>query len=109
MNHSTANHHRLFLSVLSLSLLACGARGAGEAERLKLENGVVSAGFGSGGLLRITELASQQSVLLAEEPATVMVNGQKLTVPGLKLADLKHRKDSVTYHYAAGDKQLHVI
>ena len=109
MNRSIPNHDRLLLSVLSLSLLACGARGAEHAERFKLENGVVSAGFGSGGLLRITELASQQSVLLAEEPATVMVNGEKLTVPGLKLAEVQPRKDSVIYRYAAGDKQLHVI
>ena len=97
------------IPLLTALLLGTGALGADKPEQFRLDNGVVSAGFGVAGLVRITETATRQSVELTEDSVTLAVDGERLAVLGLKLTDTKRRKESVTYTYRAGDKQLQIV
>jgi hypothetical protein len=103
------NRYALLLPLTGLSLLAPLAGGAAKTEQLKLDNGIISAGFAGGGLTRLSEAASGQNLFLTEEPASLTVNGEKLALAALKLVEVKPRKESITYSYAAGDRRLQVV
>jgi hypothetical protein len=106
MNPSFPIRRRLLLRVLGLALLASFAQGA---ERITLNNGEIAADFDDTGLVRLSVPASTVDLTMTGDSATLTVNGEKLAVPGLKLTGAKRREESVTYTYAAGDKQLEVI
>ena len=98
------------LSLMAIFLPFLGAaQGANASQRFRLDNGIIEAEFGTGGLLRITDTASRQSIELTEEPVALTVDSEKLALAELKSADIRQRKDSVTYTYQAGDRQLRVI
>ena len=88
--------------------LACFA-GAAAPSLHSLRNDHLAAEFDATGLVRLSDPTSRQSLALTGESASLTVNGEKLAVPGLKLTDTKRQKESVTYTYVAGDKQLQVI
>lgn len=98
-----------FFRWLSAALALATTAGAAEPARLTLKNDRLAAEFEGAGLVRLTDLASQQTLALAADSASLTVNGEKLSAPGLKLTGAKHRKESVTYTYAAGDKRLQVV
>jgi hypothetical protein len=106
MPHTLTNNQRLLCSALCLSLLAPALRAA---ERFTLDNGTLSAGFDHAGLVQLAMPNSPLRFTLANDSATLTVNGEKLAVPGLKLTGTRLRKESITYTYAAGEGQLEVI
>lgn len=79
------------------------------ADRLQLSNGKVSADFDSQGLVQLSLAESSHRFTLAGDTASLTVNGEKLSMPGLRLGSTRRRKNSLTYTYAAGDRQLLVI
>ncbi len=101
--------HRFLPLALLLGLLAPGAPGAAPTETMILDNGLVTAGFGPGGLVRLAQGSPPHTVSLAERAITLTVDGERLAVPGLRLVETKQLRESLTYTYAAGDKQLQVI
>ena len=103
-------HPRLIhLSLLATVSWLAFPVNASSSSRLTLRNDLLAAEFDANGLVRLTVPATAQVLELAGESASLTVNGEKLTVPGLKLTRTRLRKESVTYTYAAGDKQLEVI
>jgi hypothetical protein len=74
-----------------------------------LSNSHIAAEFDNAGLTRVTDQATRQSFVLSGDSASITVNGEKLAVPGLRLLDTELRKNSVTFTYTAGDRQLKVI
>ena len=106
MNHSTLHASRILLGPLCLALSTLAPRAA---ERLQLSNGKVTADFDAQGLVQLSLAKSSHSFAWAGDAASLTVNSEKLPVPGLKPASTRRRKDTVTYTYAAGDRQLQVI
>ena len=122
MKHSFYRLHMLLVATVCLGLWLPAAFGA---DRFKLSNGEISAEFDETGLASIVLLRrdqeprqeqqqehdqeQEQGIKFQGESAVLTVNGQRLAVPGLTLTDTKRRKESVTYAYVAGDKELHVI
>ncbi|MGA2259375.1 MAG: hypothetical protein ABSG53_32270, partial [Thermoguttaceae bacterium] len=98
-------NHALLRAVLCLSSLSAAAHGA---EQFTLDNGEISAVFDSRGLVQLA-LPNSPSLLLANDSALLTVNGEKLAAPDLRRLDAKQQKESVTYTYQAGDKQLQVV
>jgi hypothetical protein len=95
--------------ILTLTLAFCTmARGAETVEKFTLDNGIVSAGFGSAGMLRISDSASRQNVELIENAIELVVDGEKITLAGLKSLGNKQQKERIIYAYQSGDKQLEV-
>ena len=106
MDHPLPTSNSLLIGALCASLLIPDALGA---NRFKLGNEEISAEFDEASLVRVSRLKSKQSLDFSGDSAVIMVGGEKLAVPGLKLTGTQRRKESVTYRYAAGDKQLQVI
>ena len=79
------------------------------AEQFRLHNDLVTADFDATGLTRLTLPNSPAVLDLANDSAFLTVDGERLAVPGLKLTAAHQEKDSLTYTYVAGDKQLQVI
>ncbi|KAB2641268.1 MAG: hypothetical protein DVB25_02360 [Verrucomicrobia bacterium] len=78
------------------------------AAPIHLHNSLLSADFDAGGLTRLT-LANSPAVLdVANDTTSLTVDGERLAVPGLKLTGTQQDKESITYTYAAGNKQLQV-
>jgi hypothetical protein len=94
------------LGSLCLALLVPASRGA---ENFKLNNGVVTAEFDGNGLVQLSLPKTGQSFALAGDACSLLVNGERLSLPGLKRTAFKRRKDGVTYTYAVGDWQLQVV
>ncbi len=74
-----------------------------------LDNGVVSATFEDGELVRLCNAASNRVVELAGDSAMLTVNGEKFAAPGRKLIRTERRQDDLTFSYEAGDKQFQVV
>ena len=89
-------NHGLQLAALCLSSFLAAVDGA---ERFTLDNGEISAAFDSRGLVQLKLAKSPHGLLLANDSAVLVVNGEKLAAPGLKLLDAKQ---------AEGERDLHV-
>jgi hypothetical protein len=106
MTTKTMRSHTLLLAIVCLGAISTAMHGA---DRLNLDNGEISADFGSAGLVKVTMLKSKHSIVLANDSATLTVDGERLAAPGLKLVDTRRQKESIAYTYRAGNKQLQVI
>ncbi|MEI7909383.1 MAG: hypothetical protein WCK77_07080 [Verrucomicrobiota bacterium] len=105
MKPSTIHLTRCLPVALGLGLLAPALA---LAAPIHLQNALLTAEFDAGGLTRLT-LANSPAVLdVANDTASLTVDGERLAMPGLKLTGTQQDKESVTYTYAAGNKQVQV-
>lgn len=102
-------HNSAAIAWLATSLLLAPAVPAAQQHRFTLSNSEIAAEFDNAGLTRVIDQATKQSFVLSGDSASIAINGEKVAVPGLKLLDTARRKNSVTFTYTAGDRQLKVI
>jgi len=101
---------RLVLSGAAIFVLVSLVTEAARAgEPPKLDNGIISAEFGPTGMVRITNAASRWSVALAEAPVTLVLDGERISPPALKLTGSERRETSIAYSYQAGDRRLEAV
>jgi len=106
MTPSTINLTCCLPAVLGLGLIAPTTA---SAARFALNNDRISAVFDDTGLTRLAIPDSSAVLEFANDSASLTVNGERLALADLKLTGTQQEKDSLTYTYAAGDKQLKVI
>ena len=97
-----------YCAVAALWLLLCPAV-ASAAERETLDNGLFRAVFEDGALTRISDIASHGNVDITGDAAALTVDGQRLAVPGMKLAATQRGKNSIEFSYGSGEKHFTVV
>ncbi len=111
MNTTAMNLTRCLPIALGLGLLAPALSHAQQqVQHLQLKNDHIVADFDDAGTgLRRLALPNSTAVLdFANDSAALTVDGERLAAPGLKLTDTRQEKESITYTYAAGNKQVQV-
>lgn len=99
--------HTVPLAVAAVSIAMLAAPAIGRAG--SLDNGVLSARFEDGALVRLA-LAGGGQIELAGESGSITIDGKTLAVPGLKRLDEQTTPDSVTFIYDAGEgRRLRVV
>jgi hypothetical protein len=106
MNFRSMRNHALLAIALGFCFMHSAAHAA---ENFSLANSGISADFNSTGLVRLTLLKSKQSLVLAGDTASLTVNGERISTSGLPLVDVDQKKESITFHYRSGEKELAVI
>ena len=103
----TAIHLTCCLPVaLGLGLLAPALA---VAAPIHLQNGQITADFDDGGLTGLALANSPAKLSFDKDTAKLTIDGEPLAVPALQLTATAHDEQSVTYTYAAGNKQLKVV
>ena len=103
----TAIHLTCCLPVaLGLGLLAPSLA---VAAPIHLQNGQITADFDDGGLTGLALANSPAKLSFDKDTAKLTIDGEPLAVPALQLTATTHDEQSVTYTYAAGNKQLKVV
>ncbi|MCF7674067.1 MAG: hypothetical protein K9N23_01770 [Akkermansiaceae bacterium] len=77
--------------------------------QFRLDNGLLTAEFDDHGLTGLAAAGAPAVLEFANDSAALEVAGERLEVAGLKLTGMKEEKESLTYSYAAGNRQLEVV
>jgi len=109
MKPSPANLTRCLPVALGVGLLASTPCFA-QQQHIRLQNEHITADFNDSGagICRLALANSPAALDLANESASLTIDGERLAVQGLKLTGTQLEKESVTYTYTAGSKQLQV-
>lgn len=105
------NTPRPLLLLLGLCALAPALSLAAD---YRLEGKRITADFDATGLTRLELVRPSYIKLpatldLANDSASLTVDGERLAVPGLKLTGIQQEPERLTYTHACGDRQLQVI
>ena len=74
-----------------------------------LDNGLVTAEFDDRGLTGLRVAGVPEPLALGGDSAALEVDGGTLAVPGLPLVEMRADKESLTYRYTAGGRELRVV
>lgn len=80
-----------------------------DAKQFRLDNGLLAAEFDATGLTRLGMVGDAASIAFTNDSASLEIAGEMLDVAGLKLTNTREDKQSLTYVYASGNRQLEVI